>query len=489
VPARHFLRRRRMSTQFRWFRRSLAVLGTLGAAAVLVTVINRLQSGEETRGAEAAAKPAPNAPVAAADAAERTVAVTVAPIAVQKVQRSVGAVGTFYGFDELTVAAEVSGRVAQVFHDVGDIVQPGDVLLEIDPTDYALAVEEKRREIELDATRIGLREYVPADKDFTPDNVQKLLDQVFKIDGLPRVISAKEEMENAALRLERAEKLVADRALAREDYTGRSKDLKVAQANYEQARWDSWAIVAGIKYRLVQLRTALRKLELTTVRVPTPTQRTRSPKDVKYGVVERKVTEGEMVKDAPGMSTATFQLVMDGVLKLKAAVPERFVSQVQVGQAVRVHVDAYPNREFPGEVIAINPMIDRTSRTFTVEVYVDNPRRELKAGGFAKVDILTHVDPQAWTVPVDAIVTYAGSTKIFVIREGRAHTVPIATGLEGRGWVELVRPPKSDLRSDDQVITSGHEKLAEGVAVQVRTKGEGPRSKDEARSPKPQLSP
>jgi multidrug efflux pump subunit AcrA (membrane-fusion protein) len=191
-------------------------------------VNHQLQSGEETRGAEAAAKPASTVPAAAAAAAERTVAVTVAPIALREVQRSVGAVGTFYGFDELTVTAEVPGRVVQMFHEVGEIVQPGDVLRQIDPTDDELAVEEKRREIELDGTRIGLREYVPADKDFNPDNVQKLIDRVFKIDEVPRVISAKEEMENAALRLERAEKLVADRALAREAHTGRSKDLKVA---------------------------------------------------------------------------------------------------------------------------------------------------------------------------------------------------------------------------------------------------------------------
>ncbi len=77
-----------MSTQFRWFRRSLAVLGTLAAAAALVTVVNQLRSGEETMAAEGAAKPAPAA--AAADAEERTVAVTVAPVAVQQVQRSVG---------------------------------------------------------------------------------------------------------------------------------------------------------------------------------------------------------------------------------------------------------------------------------------------------------------------------------------------------------------------------------------------------------------
>jgi len=458
-----------MTTQFRWLRRCLVVLGTLCAMAVVAVAVNEWQSGKASLGAETSASPASGAPAATASAAERTVAVTTVPIGLREVQRSVGAVGTFFGFDEVTVTAEVSGRVVQIFHEVGQIVQPGDVLLQIDPVDYELAVELTRREIELEATRLGLREHVPADKDFNPETVLKLIDQLFKIDELPKVISAKGEMDNAVLRLDRAEKLRRQSSISDEEYTGRDKDLKVAEANYEQALRDSWAVVAGIKYRLVQLRTAQRKLELTTVRVPTPTQRKRIPTVVQYGVVERKVTEGEMVKDAAGLSTATFELVMDGVLKLKASVPERFVSQVQVGQVARVYVDAYPGREFPGEVIGINPMIDRTSRTFMVEVYVDNPQRELKAGGFAKVDILTHVDPQAWTVPVDAIVTYAGSTKVFVIRDGRAHAIPIATGVEGRGWLELIRPANSELRQDDQVITSGQERLAEGVAVVVRT--------------------
>lgn len=466
-----------MTTQFRWLRRCLIVLGPLCAMAVVAVAVNEWQSGKASLGAETSAGPASAGPAATASAAERTVAVTTVPIGLREVQRSVGAVGTFNGFDEVTVTAEVSGRVVQIFHEVGQIVQPGDVLLQIDPIDYELAVEETRRAIELEATRIGLREHIPSDKDFNPDNVLKLIDLLFKIDDLPSVIRAKEQMDNAALRLDRAEKLSRQSSISDEEYTQRSTDLKVAQANYEQARWDAWAVVAGIKYRLVQLRTDQRKLELSTVRVPTPTQRKRIPKEVQYGVVERKVTEGEMVKDAAGLSTATFELVMDGVLKLKAAVPERYVSQVQVGQVARVYVDAYPNREFPGEVIGINPMIERTSRTFMVDVYVDNPQRELKAGGFAKVDILTHVDPQAWTVPVDAIVTYAGSTKVFVIRDGRARAIPIATGVEGRGWVELVRPPDSELRQDDQVITSGQEKLAEGVTVQVRTKDEGQKTK------------
>lgn len=276
-----------MTTQFRWLRRCLIVLGPLCAMAVVAVAVNEWQSGKASLGAETSAGPASAGPAATASAAERTVAVTTVPIGLREVQRSVGAVGTFNGFDEVTVTAEVSGRVVQIFHEVGQIVQPGDVLLQIDPIDYELAVEETRRAIELEATRIGLREHIPSDKDFNPDNVLKLIDLLFKIDDLPSVIRAKEQMDNAALRLDRAEKLSRQSSISDEEYTQRSTDLKVAQANYEQARWDAWAVVAGIKYRLVQLRTDQRKLELSTVRVPTPTQRKRIPKEVQYGVVER----------------------------------------------------------------------------------------------------------------------------------------------------------------------------------------------------------
>ena len=118
------------------------------------------------------------------------------------------------------------------------------------------------------------------------------------------------------------------------------------------------------------------------MRVPTPTKRDYMPEDIQYAVVSREATEGEMLKDAPNSSTATFKLVMDGELKLDARVPERYSAEVKEGQDVQVRVDAYPDRVFAGKVVRINPTVDRTSRTFGVQIYVDNAQRELKAGGF-----------------------------------------------------------------------------------------------------------
>jgi hypothetical protein len=95
---------------------------------------------------------------------------------------------------------------------------------------------------------------------------------------------------------------------------------------------------------------------------------------------------------------------------------------------------------------------------------VPNESRELKAGGFAKVAVLTHTDPQAPTVPVEAVVTFVGSIKVFVIQDGKAHAIEVTPGVSGRGWVEV----QGKLPRDGRVITSGHDQLAEGTPVQIR---------------------
>jgi len=286
-------------------------------------------------------------------------------------------------------------------------------------------------------------------------------------------LRAKEQEVNAKARLERAKPLRESRTITEEDYDQRATDYEVALSTRIQAVMDAQAALAAIKHRLVLLKIAERKLRYTRVVVPTPTRREGMPASVEYAVAQRKVTEGEMVKDSPGSSTAAFELVMDKVLKLIAAVPERYVGQVRLNQDTEIRVEAYPDRVFKGKVTRVNPMVDRTSRTFEVEVRVDNSARDLKAGGFGKVDILTHQDRDAWTVPIESLVSFVGSTKVFVVRDAKAHAVLVTPGVQGQGWIEIVRSASPDLRLQDQVVTSGLEKLAEGVPVRVKETSEG----------------
>ena len=89
----------------------------------------------------------------------------------------------------------------------------------------------------------------------------------------------------------------------------------------------------------------------------------------------------------------------------------------------------------------------------------------MKPGSFAKAAILTRVDPEATTVPLSAVIQFAGITKIFLDENGRAKEVPVILGTQTTDWVEITRP---QLPPGAQVITSGQSVIADGTEVNVR---------------------
>ena len=177
---------------------------------------------------------------------------------------------------------------------------------------------------------------------------------------------------------------------------------------------------------------------------------------IDYVVAQRFVSEGEMVRAFP--STPVLELVIDRVLKLRARVPERFSSQIKVGQTVEVRVDAWPDTIFPASVTRLSPTVDARNRTFELEAAVPNPDRRLKAGGFAKADIVVNEVAEATTIPLEALVRFAGVNKVFRVDKGVARETLVDLGGHGPGWVEVTR----GLAPGDEVATSGVGQLADG---------------------------
>ena len=89
------------------------------------------------------------------ESAPDPIAVTVESVTARPVSRVVWVVGSLYGRDEVAIVPKVDGRVVKILHDVGDVVTPGEPLLEIDRTDYQLAAVEARRALELELAKIG----------------------------------------------------------------------------------------------------------------------------------------------------------------------------------------------------------------------------------------------------------------------------------------------------------------------------------------------
>jgi RND family efflux transporter MFP subunit len=375
------------------------------------------------------------------------VPVSIASVEVREVQRRVSVVGTLHGFERITITPKVEGRVQAMHFDVGDRVAPGRSLLELDPTDYQLAVEEARQSLNQELSRLDLKQP-------PPDN--------FDVEQLPSVESARLLLKNALQKFERQKTLLGQNASSGQVFEQAETDLKVADAALRQARVNARTTLAAVKHRESLLNQALQKLSETQVKSPTLGNMLRSSALEDFVVSKRMASVGEMVRAFP--STPVFELIMDDVLKLHVMVPERYMSQVQMGLDVEVRVEAYPNEVFPGKVARINPTVDPQSRSFDVEAHVPNPDHRLKHGGFAKAEVIVGTADEALTVPLEAVTRFAGVSKVFTVRDETAQEVEIAIGTQGPGWVEVL----GGLQAGDVVVTSGQSKLANGTRVTVR---------------------
>lgn len=388
----------------------------------------------------------------AAKAPPTAVNVAVQMAKLQPQQRSVEVVGTLYGDEETTVSAKVSGRVAGFFKDVGDRAEGGELLVQLEKRDYELVARQKE---------LAVREVL------AKLNLKELPSTAFDPTQVPAVRRAKLQWDNAQAKLERGQQLQKETPplLSDQDFADLQTSAAVASSAYQVERTACEALLAEAHSRRAEWEVANQRLADTAIVVPPPHRvgmeagPTTQGADKTYAVTGRLVSIGEYVKEGD----ALFRLVDDDPVKLRASVPERFVAQLAVGQKVQVRVEAYSN-DFWGTIARLNPQIDPANRTFQVEVVVPNRDRRLKPGAFAKAWVQTHVDAKAVFVPKEAILSFAGVNKVFVIREGKAIEALVEVDLKPGDWREVF----SGLAGNEQVAVSGLNRLANGVAVVVK---------------------
>ncbi|HUT03763.1 MAG TPA: efflux RND transporter periplasmic adaptor subunit, partial [bacterium] len=153
-------------------------------------------------------------------------------------------------------------------------------------------------------------------------------------------------------------------------------------------------------------------------------------------------------------------------------VPEEHSGRVSVGQGANISVDAFPNETFAGKVIRVNPRVDAKSRSFNVQLEINNsdPDHFLNSGMFTRIALVTGSKPNAVIVPDKALVTVEGKRLLYVVEGSLARSRQIEVGASDDGNVEIV----SGVKPGELVIVEGNWALTDGQEVTiVRTRGEG----------------
>ncbi len=407
-------------------------------------------------------------PAAKADG-PKTVAVTVAPVERRTVERTVDVVGTLKGWEEVTVGSKRMGRVLKVLHDIGDRVKPGEPLVELDRTDDDAAVLHAEQSLIAQLEQVGLHALPEArlDRPGVPvvEQARAEIERArkgFAVTDVPAVGQARYALEKARQNFVRERALRQRGAGTPQDYQNAEIDERAAEAALGNAELVARGIFANAIVSRIALEMRKVQRDDMTIRVPVP--RRPKPDDstpITYAVSKRSASEGQMLKEGEAVA----DLVIQDPLRLWTSVPEKFAAEVKVGQEVRIEVASHPGHSFVGKVARINPSVETASRTFQVETSVPNPDGTLRPGGFAKASIVVKRDDQAATVPIESVVRSVGITKVFVVTDaGKARAVPVETGLEGKGWVEVI----GALPSQAVVVTTGQSQLADDVPVVVR---------------------
>lgn len=251
---------------------------------------------------------------------------------------------------------------------------------------------------------------------------------------------ANADYELARANYEREDQLYQNGVGARKDFTSAQTELRVAEANRDAA--EKKLHVLGFTEEMVGLLNETHQVNpVITLFAP-----------VGGKVVTNTAVLGGMVDQSTEILT-----IMDPThLWVEAAVYEKDIAGVSVGQKVEVTVPAYPDESFKGTITYVSDILDPETRTITVRTELSNPDLKLKPGMFANLSIeLSHIGA-ALSVPSEAVLDDLGWPMVFVRRNARQFQPRLVTpGARQNGFVEIV----AGLEPGDWVVTTGNFQL------------------------------
>ena len=317
----------------------------------------------------------------------------------------------------VNIFSRVDGYIAKIYVDKGDLVKANQLLVEIDHTDYVHAVNQAKANL---------------------------------LSAKAKVVQQEAAVRNAALTLDRMQALIKDQFVSQQD-------LDTALVNRDAALALQDSLRAQVQQMDVALAQAVTNLAYASIRAPFAGY-----------IAERNLDPGAYVSG----TTASTSTMSRGILSVHDVetvrtlieVVEKDVPLVKVGQRADVRAEAYPNEVFEGTVTRIVQALNRATRTMTVEVDLPNKDHRLKGGMFARVEVLVGKHPQAIQIPLDAVSRLEESQYVYVVKDGKAHQVPVELGARAENRVEVVK----GLAGDEQVIVSGKDLVSEGAAVQMQ---------------------
>ncbi len=372
------------------------------------------------------------------------------PVAVQTATADVGELngllsytGTTRPAQQVALRSQVSGEILQISADVGDPVERGMLLAQLDGDLQTTSLNQAQAE--LSARRA--------------DTVQA---EVSIADAQASAVQAQATFDQARIDAQRLRSLTSEGAVSLQQ----AEAAALAATNAEQALRSAQAQVAAQRQAVASAANQIDAQQAVVAQ----SQKQLSYADLRSpltGVVlSRLVDPGDFVQ----AGATVLELGDLSTLEVTVQVSELDIAQLRVGQAARVELDAFSSEgSLTGQITQIAPVADATSRLIPVQVTLPSPDVRIGSGLLARVTFSPERQggQAPVVVPASALEVGEGDDMVFVVEgEGeaaRAIAQAVRIGERNQDRVEIL----SGLEADDAFVVQSDRPLTSGQAVRL----------------------
>jgi RND family efflux transporter MFP subunit len=338
---------------------------------------------------------------------QRVVVYSVARLAAPKVELPLP--GTVDAFQQASIYARTNGYVKRWNVDIGDVVHEGDALAEID----------------------------------TPEVDQQL------IQAKATSETAQAAVNIAQTAADRWDTMVKDKAVSQEEADEKDATLAEAKATLDADLANVGQLTAQENFK----------------HITAPFTGT---------ITYRNIEVGNLVTSPTGNNANTsgttelYRIAQTDPLRVYVDVPEAASRSISPGVDADLHVAAYPDRVFHGEVVRSAGALDTTSRTLRTEIRVANPDGALLPGSFAEVRLNLVDGAPAVLIPANTLIVNSAGTQVALIQnvdgQDQIHFLPVHVGRDFGTEVEILQ----DVKDGDRLVTNPAADLSEGAVVTAK---------------------
>ena len=360
---------------------------------------------------------------------------------------------------QVEVKSKASGEVLKFSFEEGDVVQKGQLLLQLDKSDEIRNVA--LAQADLTSSQANLK------KAKSSHLSQQTKYRTSLKSAQSRVLEAEANLLEAEDKLQRQKDLFQKKFASQEALDQAITDRKVKQENLIQAKSDVQAAedsihdIAVKKHEIELAEAEVLRAEITLAEAEERLQETEIFAPISGILIDKLVQQGQIISSGiSNVSGGTALSIIADMSRLFiiADVDEADIGTVHVKQLVRITTDAFPDKKIEGKVRRIAPKgeVENSITIFKVKIEILGTGKSLlKPMMSANVDIISEELKDVLYVPREAIRKKEGESFAAILGSDLPKEIPVTTGVQNPIHVQII----SGLEVGQEVLVGDWEKV------------------------------